>query len=240
MRTLEKLFGLNKHKRLKIWENSQEFEFKHCRLFMESDAFKSYYAQLRSEPSPERTRQMREGLANLFFKGHEDEFPAICEHARQRQNLEIGSSCAPAIFAFESEIEPVIIEPMGQKIVDYQRKHFSDDVFQHSRLFAMDAAIPIEELEGSIDGVIYVRNCIDHTPKWPFVMANIAHYAKPGCKLIFWSEMSHGPAPDIGHYNITDDVNDFLRLVDALGFDVDHHFSNVPSLPDLGLVATRR
>lgn len=235
MRKLEKLLGINKHKRLKIWENSQEFEFRHCRLFMETDAFKSYYASLRSDRSV-----IRKSLERYFFRDRPDELMAMCEHARQRQNLEIGSSCGPVIFGFDPETEPYIIEPMGQKIIDYQRLHFDGHVFENAKLLSVDAAKPIKDLEAAIDGVIYVRNCIDHTPKWPFVMANIARYARPGCRLIFWSEMNHGPTPDIGHYNITDDVNDFLGFVDALGFDVERHFSDVPSLPDLGLIATKR
>jgi hypothetical protein len=72
-----------------------------------------------------------------------------------------------------------------------------------------------------------------------FIVSNIARYAAPGCKLLFWSEMNHGAEPDIGHYNITDDVADFLRFIEAMGFRVDRHFSHHPSMPDLGIVATK-
>lgn len=218
----------------KIWEYSQVYEFDYTRQWMEGAPFRDYLASLRSNKSV-----IIETLKGYFFRGNEAEFDELCQHAKGRQNLEIGPSCSPLIYGFNPTIPPYIIEPMGEKVVEYQRQHFGFDVFESGRLFSVDAAKPIAELEGAIDGLIYVRNCIDHSPKWPFIVSNIARYAAPGCKLLFWSEMNHGAEPDIGHYNITDDVSDFLRLVEALGFRIDRHFSNDPSLPDLGIVATK-
>jgi hypothetical protein len=218
----------------KTWENSQVYEFNFTRQWMEGEAFSDYLTSLKSDRS-----HIVATLKSYFFQGHEAEFDALCLHARDRQNLEIGPSCGPMIYGFAPTIPPYIIEPTGAKIVEYQRRHFGFDVFEGGRLFSTDAAKPIAEMERAIDGLIYVRNCIDHSPKWPFIVSNIARYAAPGCRLLFWSEMNHGPTPDIGHYNITDDVTDFLRMVEALGFKIDRHFSNDPNLPDLGIVATK-
>ncbi|MEX0343826.1 MAG: hypothetical protein AB3N20_02810 [Rhizobiaceae bacterium] len=219
----------------KVWENSQIYEFKHSRLFMESAHFAAYLESYKSgEPIFEQALRV-----HFFPEGSDEEIAALVDHARARNNLEIGPSCGPVIFGFDAAKPPTIIEPVGEKIVEYQQEKFGFNVFENARLLSIDAAKPVAELEGAVDGAIYVRNCIDHSPKWPFIMSNIARYAAPGCRLIFWSEMNHGPEPDMGHYNMTDDVNDFLRFTEALGFRIDRHFSDDPALPDLGIIATK-
>lgn len=229
-----RLFPRKRRQGPKTWAVSQEYEFSASRQWMGGEPFGRYLGSLRSDRA-----DLLKSLDDYFFRGDKEEFTAIARHAKDKNNLEIGPSCAPLIYAFEPTRPPHIIEPLGDKIADFQMQQFGFSVFSASELHSVDAADPLPELKGAIDGIIYVRNCIDHSPKWPFIMANIALFAAPGCRLLFWSEMSHGLEPDEGHYNITDRPEDFLALTEALGFRVDRHFSDNPSLPDLGLIATK-
>src|SRR5581483_3568069 len=77
-----------------------------------------------------------------------------------------------------------------------------------------------EALAGRIDGAILCRNMLDHTPRWAFVLGNIAAYAAVGCKLLLWTDLDHLGTADEGHYDITNDSASFKRLVEALGFRV--------------------
>jgi len=73
--------------------------------------------------------------------------------------------------------------------------------------------------------LIYIRNCIDHTPDWVFILSNIASYARPGCELMIWNDIDHSASgADEGHYNITRDRGAFLRLIENFGFRIERQF----------------
>lgn len=77
----------------------------------------------------------------------------------------------------------------------------------------------------AIDGAIFCRNMLDHTPNWPFVLSNISTYAQSGCYLLLWTDISHHGVADKGHFEITEDADAFVRLVETLGFQVQYKFS---------------
>jgi hypothetical protein len=48
----------------------------------------------------------------------------------------------------------------------------------------------------------------------------MSEYAQPGCRLLLWTDLDHHGTEDIGHYNITLDVEAFKRLVETFGFRI--------------------
>jgi hypothetical protein len=106
-------------------------------------------------------------------------------------------------------------------------------------IFPIPAEVTERALLQKIDGAIYCRNCLDHSPNWPFIMANIARYAQPGCKLLLWTDIFHGESIDKGHFNIVEDPALFRNLVGAFGFLIECEFSDMSRGKNYGCLATR-
>ena len=64
-----------------------------------------------------------------------------------------------------------------------------------------------------------------HSPHWIFILSNIAAYMRPGSYLLIWNDIFHIDGCDEGHYDITEDVDSFKRLIVNLGFQIEREFS---------------
>jgi hypothetical protein len=119
-----------------------------------------------------------------------------------------------------------VIEPLFEKVSKFQKDKFGFSLFDGFIGFNSPAEVTINSLINHIDGVIYCRNCIDHSPLWPFILANISKYAAKGCYLMIWNDLDHSGSADDGHYDITQEPNYFKNLIEALGFDVINEYTD--------------
>jgi hypothetical protein len=78
----------------------------------------------------------------------------------------------------------------------------------------------IPELIGQIDGALFVRNCIDHSPSWPFILGNISRYLAPGGQLLIWNDLLHPDSYKDGDYDICDNKEMFRDLIISFGFQI--------------------
>ena len=78
----------------------------------------------------------------------------------------------------------------------------------------------------AVDGAIFCRNMLDHTPHWRAVLDNISAYACTGSKLLLWTDLDHRGDADEGHYDISSDVGRFANHIRELGFRIVREYSD--------------
>jgi len=205
---------------VKSWAASQSYELNHAILFMETPEFRQLAEATHRGDFNASKGYASDMLLREFFGGDEKEWDRFVGEIRGKACLEIGPSAYSPLACWDVASERHVIEPLYQPIERWQKEKLGFSVFEGLRCHSHGADILIPELQGKIDGAIYCRNCLDHSPHWPFILANISLFAAPGCKLLFWSDIDHGGEADEGHYDITSDTHAFRRLIDLFGFEV--------------------
>lgn len=216
---------LNRKPKAKTWENSQEYEFRAAVSFMKDNIYKEIVSRTVESKKNHTYTLNIEFYMNEFFNNDVANYNAYAKHIENKNCLEIGPSVVSTLCTAWWTKNNFIIEPLLDQIMEYQRHDLGFSLFDDTTNFAKAANIHIPELDGSIDGAIICRNCLDHTPEWFFILNNISSYAKPGALFLFWSDLYHNLGVDEGHYNITKDVEEFKRLLYNFGFKIQHQYS---------------
>ena len=155
-----------------------------------------------------------------FFAGDDGRWQSFVSHIAGKSVLEIGPCVASQLSTWDVAASRYIIEPLYEPIAEYQRQTFGMTAFRSIYAYPQSAEVLIDDLVGKINGAILVRNCIDHSPQWPFILSNVASYAAPGAHLLLWNDLYHAPGYEEGHYDITTDYLAFRRLIENLGFNI--------------------
>lgn len=220
MNIVKKLVGKLKSPTFKTWELSQRYELEHAIIFMETPDFRGLAKMIQSGDALVSNGYSNELILKEFFGGSSTEWDKFVSEIKGRNCLEIGPCVASPLACWDVAAERHIIEPLLNPIVKWQQENLGFSLFDGLQHHAVSAEELISDLVGKIDGAIYCRNCIDHSPDWPFILSNISHYAATGCHLLLWNDIDHRGTADDGHYDITKDTNAFKRLIQALGFEI--------------------
>ena len=117
----------------------------------------------------------------------------------------------------------IIIEPLCEHYAELRKQCGVTFRDEESIIYYPNGADTfICDLKESAD-VIFTRNAIDHTPEWPFILGNIAEYARKGCLLYIANYIDYHKEKKEGHFNITYNPEKYLRLIRQLGFEIIWH-----------------
>lgn len=225
----------------KTWEASQQYELRHALSFMDSQFFRHLHADYASGKRNVSVGFRDPLVLQEWFSDSTVAFDEFISHIAGRVCLEIGPCVASQMSGWDVARERHVIEPLLDPIINWQRHHLRKSIYDGLIPHSVAAEVFIEQLAQAVDGAILCRNMLDHTPKWPFVLANIAAYAASGCRLLLWTDLDHRGEADEGHYDITSDISAFRRLVQQLGFTIIREHSS-PDRDELnwGCFAVRR
>jgi hypothetical protein len=204
----------------KTWEISQDYEFEHAVTFMNTSNFRTLAKSVHDGEMNISTGYTSDLLLREFFAGEDALWRKFVTEISNKNCLEIGPAVLSTLAVWDVVKERHVIEPLIDKIEDWQLANLGFSVFEGLQIHHHGAEKFIPELVSKIDGAIYCRNCLDHTPKWAFILGNISQYAAPGCSLLLWLDLDHRGIADEGHYDITTEPEEFKRLLDAFGFDI--------------------
>jgi hypothetical protein len=208
---------------------------------MKEQHFKTVFADFKAGKLQSSTGHINDQLLREFFDGKPDLWLAFKSEAAGKMGMDIGPCVFSPLPAWDFLSKTIAIEPLGTKIKDWQIANLGSSTFDGMDLRSIGADVYVPEFAGAIDGVIYCRNMLDHTPHWPFVLSNIGAYAAPGCQLLFWTDIDHGGTGDEGHFDINPDSNAVKRLVEQLGFQVLREYEDsLRHESNWGCVATKQ
>jgi hypothetical protein len=211
----------------KNWEASQEYEWNATVKFMSTPEFKALAVEAKNNQEYRISNGYAPKLTiEEFFGNSRLEWEAFVSHITGKKCLEIGSCTSSMLSSWDTTTKRFVIEPLADKVSTWQRENIGFSLYEGLTTYSVGADKYIESLEGIIDGAIYCRNCIDHSPNWMFILSNISAYAAPGCRLLLWNDIFHLDGTDSGHYDLTEDPNDMRRLISALGFVVKREYIN--------------
>lgn len=164
----------------------------------------------------------------------------VTNHVKDKVVLEVGPCNVPQINFLDCRLR-ICIEPLAAKIEEFVINKYGKSIFGEIITYPIYADTIIHELIGKIDGLIYVRNCIDHSPQWPYILSNISSYAKEGCILMIWNDTFHTRMDiDPGHYNVSPSVDAYVRLIENFGFSIERQFDfHDRGKPNIGFVARK-
>jgi hypothetical protein len=210
--------GVPKEPPAKTWERSQEYELDHAYGFMSEPFFVDLFARFQRGEMQTSNGYLNELLVHEFFEDNPQLFRDFLSAIQGKACLDIGPCVFSPLLTWDGIGEAYAIEPLGDSVREWQRKRFGGSAFDNMNLKSIGADVFLEELASRIDGAIHCRNMLDHTPNWPFVLANISAYAAPGCHFLFWTDIDHGGTADEGHYDICPQSSSIKRLIEQLGF----------------------
>jgi hypothetical protein len=204
----------------KTWATSQAYELAHAISFMQSESFRTLHREVSAGRQRSATGYVNSMMLEEFFAGDAGEWRLFLEAVEGGRVMDIGPCVFSPLANLEGAAERICLEPLHREIDAWQRQHLGGSLFQGMTCHAVGAETFLPEYRAAIDGAIYCRNMLDHTPRWAFVLANISAYAARGCKLLLWTDLDHRGDADDGHYDLTDDEGAFKRLLVQLGFRV--------------------
>jgi hypothetical protein len=211
----------------KTWEASQQYEWDATIKFMSTSEFKELALRIRDDSSQRISNGYSPRLTiTEFFGGSDSEWHEFVNHISGRKCLEIGSCTASILSGWDTAAKRFVIEPLADKVSAWQCENLGFSLYEDLTTYSLGADQYIETLESSIDGAIFCRNCIDHSPHWTFILSNISSYAAPGCRLLLWNDIFHLDGTDSGHYDLTKDPSAMKRLIGRLGFDIQREYTD--------------
>lgn len=194
---------------------------------MESQAVSDLMSAIKAGSLTFQSVHRDASIVREFFDGKIALYEDFLVQVTGKSCLDIGPCIATPLTQWTHVGPRYVIEPLASQVVDWQQRRFSFSVCDGLSVYTEPAEKEYPELLKQIDGVIFCRNCLDHSPNWPFILANIGKYAASGCYLLLWSDLDHGRAADNGHFNITDDPAHMKSPVEALGFEVQSQYSDM-------------
>jgi hypothetical protein len=211
----------------KTWEASQQYEWDATVKFMSTPEFKDMALRIRDDDTLKISNGYSPKLTiTEFFGGSESEWLRFVNHISRKNCLEIGPCTASVLSGWDMAAERFVVEPLAEKVSSWQSENLGFSLYEGLTTYSLGADQYIEALESRIDGAIFCRNCIDHSPNWTFILSNISSYAAPGCRLLLWNDIFHLDGVDSGHYDLTKDPNSMKRLISRLGFDIQREYTD--------------
>jgi hypothetical protein len=229
------------HPPARQWIDAQKWELNNAIQFMNSEFFTSVI-NLINDPNNLISKGYVDPLMlKEFFRDDIDQWNNFVQHIRGKSVLEIGPCVASQLSLWDVASERYVIEPLYNEVVEYQYGKFGKTAFLNLHGFALPGEKLIDVLVQKIDGALLIRNCLDHTPLWPFVLSNICEYMVRGSYLLLWNDLYHAPGYEDGHYDITNDVSMFRRLLKNMGFDIvnEYQYQDSPCI-NFGCLAIRK
>lgn len=224
-----------------VWADAQKFELKHAIGFMDHPGFDEWVRRF-DDPQFLASSGFRDNLfVSEFFGGDDGIVNEFFAHIAGKMVLDIGPCVLTPTSLWDVAAKRAIVEPLYDEVSQRQIKNLGRNLFVNlDEIYSKPAEQLIPELVGKVDGAVLVRNCIDHSPQWPFILSNIARYMAPGAILLLWNDLMHPPEYLDGHYDITDDSEAFRRLLETMGFRIDYEFTQPHStMLDYGCRAVR-
>jgi hypothetical protein len=169
----------------------------------------------------DKTKQ-KSVISDEWFSNQSD-WQTFIDWTEGKTGLEIGSGPMGTIVRWWWIKQRIIMDPL---IAEYKKLQF--DLFgktcfsEDIELLAINAEDFKEDLESCVDGVIICRNTLDHCKNPMKILINISKYAKPGAYLLLWTDIYHIKGHDQGHTNITSDIEEFVRNIEDLGFNIEY------------------
>jgi len=112
---------------------------------------------------PEYLRLIRPPFFDEFFARDEKLANNFRKYITKKTSLEIGSNVISVLLPFDWMERRVVIEPLADKIRKMVKETANIDLYENIELYSRPAEEFIPELEGAVDGMLYCRNCLDHT-----------------------------------------------------------------------------
>lgn len=206
--------------------SAQKYELDHAIVFMKSDYFKNLHKDFIVGSLNISNGHCDDLMLKEFFLDNKNNWFEFIKHIKDKNCLDIGPCVFSPLSTWDIAKKRYGIEPLYNKINYWQKQNLSSSVYENMDVFNESAEKLIKNLVNQIDGAILCRNMLDHTDKWPFVLINMANYAKPKCKLLLWTDLHHYGKEDEGHFNITMDVNAFKLFIKTIGFRIIREFNN--------------
>jgi len=212
------------------WTAAQKFEFRHAKKFMDAMDTESLLKRINSPDFRVSSGYTDPSIVEEFFGGSIADWEQFVRHITDRTVLEVGPCIAPQIAGWDVAKSRLAIEPLYEKISSEQQRRFGVDGYPNVKVFSIGAEICIDQLVGKVDGAVLIRNCLDHSPNWPFILANLSLYSTKGAQLLLSNDLSHPKHLRRGHFEISEETNQFRNLVIALGWEILFEFQDPDSL----------
>lgn len=203
------------------WASAQQWELGHSIQYMNQHSFADALKHVNSREFYASTGFIDDADLNEFFSGDREVWIKFIKQITGKRVMEIGPCLLAKIAYWDVASERIAIEPLFDEISKYQNEVFGKNGFPGVEVYSSPAEKLIPELVGKIDGALFVRNCIDHSPNWPFILGNISRYLAPGAHLLIWNDLLHPEGYRDGHYDICDDKELFRELIISLGFRIE-------------------
>ena len=202
------------------WSSAQEWELGNSIAYMSNEGFQKQLQETNS-----KDYRASKGWADPtelveFFSDDKDIWAALINDITDKVVMEIGPCLIAKIAHWDVASRRIAIEPLFSQISQYQDATFGMNGFLGVEAYAVPAEKLLPEFIGLVDGALMVRNCIDHSPYWAFILGNIAQYIAPGGQLLIWNDLLHPDSYRDGHYDICDDKELFRNLIVSLGFKI--------------------
>lgn len=146
------------------WEDAQEFEFAHTVEYMKTDTFEDKLEAANSEECAISKGYVHPGILGEYFSGETRDWAEFVKFIDGKTVMEIGPSVASVICQWDVAAKRIIIDPLLDKVRPYQEETFGRTGFTNTIGYSIPAEQRIEELVGQIDGALFIRNCLDHSP----------------------------------------------------------------------------
>lgn len=212
----------------KTWENSQEYEMENAIVAMGKDYFKKYCKQLESGDLYISKGAIPNDLMFYeFFNNSKENWINFTKHINDKVCLDIGPCILSPLVSWDIASKRYLIEPLYKRVYEWQLNNLGKSVFEDLICYGHAAEIPIPELIGKVNGAILCRNILDHTPNWKSILSLISRYATKDCRFLLWTDLDHKGNADIGHYDITKDIEYFKNLIKNLGFKIVREYQDL-------------
>ncbi|MDA0237459.1 MAG: hypothetical protein O3B03_02980 [Proteobacteria bacterium] len=215
--------------KLQSWSAAQMFEFRHAKKYMDRLHIAELLQKANSRDFLVSSGYFDSSLVSEYFDGSLKDYKEFVLHITDKNVLEIGPCLLAQVASWDVARHRFAIEPLYEKISLEQRKRFGVDGYPNVTAYASAAENLISELVGTIDGAVLIRNCLDHSPKWAFIMANLSLYVTKGAQLLLWNDLSHPRHLRRGHYEICKEIDQFRNLILSLGWRVIFEFQKSES-----------
>jgi len=221
------------------WTAAQKFEFRHAKKFMNAIDTQSLLKRINSPDFRVSSGYTDPSIVEEFFGGSITDWEQFVRHITDRTVLEVGPCIASQIAGWDVAKSRLAVEPLYEKISAEQQRRFGIDGYPNVKAFSIGAEICIDELVGKVDGAVLIRNCLDHSPHWPFILANLSLYSTKGAQLLLWNDLWHPRHLQRGHFDVCKNTDQFRNLLSAHGWQVLFEFQKESECVNYGCRAVR-
>ena len=201
---------------------AQDYEWRET-LFWENGArerLKTLISERDKEEFYPGVRKSVTGNLNQFFMNDENCWQDFAKSIKDKNFLEIGGSYLGMSGLWNFIKNRYHIDPLLEKIYNHIEENYDYNWYEDVEIYNEPAENFIEELEGKIDGCIYMRNCLNHTKNPWQILDNIGKYSAKGCTLLLWGEITHENGGNVGHSDVCQSPEEIEKYIIGLGFKI--------------------